>query len=397
MTTRITTVEGEKFKTDGKIIVDPGWLAVYGRQAEGEGESDKAIVPVRAGEPSRTEAVEVKESQTKPPARFTEATLLSAMEGAGKLVDDEELREAMSERGLGTPATRAQIIEGLLYEGYLIRQGRDLIVTAKGLSLITLLRELRAEALTKPELTGEWEFKLAQMEQGHMSRKEFMREIVAMTKHIVGQARGDQKSDTIPGDFATLTVPCPKCGGEVHEKYKKFQCVNCDFGWWKIMGGRQLEPAEAETLLRERAVGPLEGFRSRLGRPFSAKLKLNDANEVEFDFGPRLDGEDGEVPDFTGQTPLGPCPKCASDVFETPNAYVCSKAVGEGRTCDFRARAARSSSVRSSASRWRSCLARARPTCCSSCRRARGVRSRPSSRASPTARWASSSRPRIRR
>ena len=124
----------------------------------------------------------------------------------------------------------------------------------------------------------------------------------------------------------------------MHEKYKKFQCVNpkCDFAFWKIMGGRQFEPAEAETLLTEREIGPLEGFRSRIGRPFSAKLKLTDANDVEFDFGPRLDDDGAEAPDFTGQTPLGPCPKCSNQVFETPNAYVCERAVGPDKTCDFR-------------------------------------------------------------
>jgi hypothetical protein len=122
----------------------------------------------------------------------------------------------------------------------------------------------------------------------------------------------------------------------VHEKYKRFQCIACDFGFWKIMGGRQLEPAEAETLLSAREVGPLDGFRSRIGRPFSAKLRLTDANEVEFDFGPRADEGDGPPPDFSNQTPLGPCPKCGNRVFETPNAYVCERAVGEGRTCDFR-------------------------------------------------------------
>jgi endogenous inhibitor of DNA gyrase (YacG/DUF329 family) len=173
------------------------------------------------------------------------------------------------------------------------------------------------------------------MEHGALARSAFMREIVTMTKHIVAQAK-NYESDTIPGDFATLAARCPKCGGEVHEKYKKFQCVDCDFGFWKIMGGRQLAPSEAETLLETREVGPLDGFRSRLGRPFSAKLRLTDANEVEFDFGPRADDEEGPPPDFSTQTPLGPCPKCGHRVFETPNAYVCERAVGEGRTCDFR-------------------------------------------------------------
>ena len=124
----------------------------------------------------------------------------------------------------------------------------------------------------------------------------------------------------------------------MHEKYKKFQCMNpkCDFAFWKIMGGRQIEPQEADVLISEREVGPLEGFRSKMGRPFSAKLKLNDANEVVFDFGNADAGDDGEAPDFSGKTPLGPCPKCSSRVFELGNSYVCEKSVGPDKTCDFR-------------------------------------------------------------
>jgi len=274
---------------------------------------------------------------TRPPPRFNEATLLSAMEGAGKQIEDEELREAMREKGLGTPATRAQIIEGLILERYIYRDGRELVPTAKAFSLMTLLSGLGIPELVSPELTAEWEYQLAEMEHGRLSRTQFMREIVEMTKHIVAQAK-NYESDTIPGDFATLSVPCPKCGGEVHEKYKKFQCVaaSCDFGFWKILGGRQLEPAEAEALIRDREVGPLEGFRSRLGRAFAAKLRLSDALEVQFDFGQGADGEGDEAPDFTGQEPLGPCPKCGANVFESPNAYVCEKAVGADKTCDFR-------------------------------------------------------------
>ena len=130
-------------------------------------------------------------------------------------------------------------------------------------------------------------------------------------------------------------MPCPKCGGEVHENYKKFQCQACDFGFWKIMGGRQLDTHEAETLLSERRVGPLDGFRSRLGRPFSASIKLSDDNEVSFDF-PERDGGDDEVVDFSGQEPLGACPKCSARVFQATQSYVCEKAVGPDKTCDFR-------------------------------------------------------------
>src|SRR5438105_8870958 len=341
VTTRVTRVETEPFKSEGKVLVSAGWLAVYGREAQGDeptlapikrkdsvatGSSGSDSVP---SESVATEKIDVVELTTRPPPRFTEATLLSAMEGAGKLIEDEELREAMREKGLGTPATRAQIIEGLLQERYIHREGKELVPTPKAFSLMTLLHGLGIPELFSPELTAEWEFKLAQMEHGRLPRRDFMREIVKMTRHIVHQAK-NYESDTIPGDFATLSAPCPKCGGEVHEKYRKFQCMNpdCDFQFWKIMGGRQLSPAEAETLLRERRIGPLEGFRSRLGRPFTAELKLNDANEVEFDFGDSaIGGDDGEAPDFSQQTPLGPCPKCGHRVFEAGNVYVCENAV----------------------------------------------------------------------
>ncbi|HET9047119.1 MAG TPA: DNA topoisomerase, partial [Casimicrobiaceae bacterium] len=332
VTTRITRVESEPFKSEGKVLVNPGWLAVYGKDAAGD---EPTLTPVKPNEKVATEKVDVNALVTRPPPRLTEATLLSAMEGAGKLIDDDDLREAMREKGLGTPATRAQIIEGLIQERYIHREGKELQPTAKAFSLMTLLHGLGIPELFSPELTAEWEFRLAQMEHGNLKRDDFMRDIVKMTEHIVGQAKNFD-GDTIPGDFATLSARCPKCGGEVHEKYKKFQCINCDFAFWKIMGGRQLEPAEAETLLTEREIGPLDGFRSKMGRPFSAKLKLNDANEVEFDFGPRADDDSAEAPDFSGQTPLGPCPKCGNRVFETPNAYVCERAVGPDKTCDFR-------------------------------------------------------------
>jgi DNA topoisomerase III len=334
LTTRITRVVDEPFKTEGKVLVTPGWLTVYGKEAQPEG--DATLVPVKANEKVATEKIEAVANQTRPPARFNEATLLSAMEGAGKTIEDDELREAMREKGLGTPATRAQIIEGLIMEKYVYRDGRDLTPTAKAFSLMTLLHGLGVPELFSPELTAEWEFKLAQMEHGKLKRSQFMREIVEMTQHIVGQAKNYQ-SDTIPGDFATLSARCPKCGGEVHENYKKFQCQACDFGMWKIIAGRQLEIPEAEALLTDREVGPLEGFRSKLGRPFAAKLRLNDANEAQFDFGDGSgDGADGDAPDFSGQESLGPCPKCNARVFELPTAYVCEKAVGPEKTCDFR-------------------------------------------------------------
>jgi DNA topoisomerase-3 len=338
VTTRITRVEGEPFKTEGKIIVDPGWLAVYGRQAEGEGETDRAIVPIRQGEAAQNERIEIKESQTKPPARYTEATLLSAMEGAGKLVDDEELREAMSERGLGTPATRAQIIEGLINEGYIIRQQRDLIVTAKGISLITLLRDLNAAALTRPELTGEWEFKLKQMERGALSRDAFMREIRGLTTDIVDKIRANMGRE-VSGHFQPLDVKCPRCGsGPFKETFRAYECPNagCKLIVWKTMAGRELERDEVLKLLTERKVGPIEGFRSKMGRAFAAVVTLGEDWKQKFDFeNGEGGGAEGEAPVYVNEEPLGPCRVCRQgQVFETANAYVCEHSAR--KACTFR-------------------------------------------------------------
>jgi len=331
VTTRITRVEGEAFKTDGKIITDPGWMAVYGKSAASDDEQN--VCPITAGESARTEALEIKDSETKPPARFTEATLLSAMEGAGKLVDDEELREAMSQRGLGTPATRAQIIEGLILDGYIIRQGRDLIATSKGLALITLLRGLGVQALTSPELTGEWEHKLKRMEQGEMPRPQFMEEIRAFTNEIVEKAK-NFTGETVEGNFQPLEVKCPKCGHVgFKESFKAFECSaeGCGAIIWKNMAGRQFEREEVETLLRTGRVGPLEGFRSKLGRPFAAAVKLDPEFKQSFDFGESADSSASI--DFSTLPSIGGCPVCkAGTIHDTGSAWQCSNTP----TCKFR-------------------------------------------------------------
>ncbi len=331
VTTRITEVSGHHFKTEGKVLVAPGWLAIYGREAQGD---DTNLVAVSDGEKVRTEDVEARGLVTKPPAHFTEATLLSAMEGAGKLVDDEALREAMSERGLGTPATRAAIIEGLLNEGYLRREGRDLIPSAKARQLMTLLAGLDVNELTSPELTGEWEHKLKQIEQRQLDRDEFMREIAQMTQVIVKRAK-EYERDTVPGDYATLKTPCPKCGGVVKENYRRYACTQCDFSIGKHPGGRTFEIAEVEQLLSERQLGPLPGFISKMGRPFAALLRITDEYKLEFDFGQKEE-EDTEPVDFSGHTPVGDCPKCGGKVYEYGMNYVCEKSVGPNKTCDFR-------------------------------------------------------------
>jgi len=350
VTTRISTVKaGEneyKFQTNGKVMVKPGWLAVYGREAQ---EDDANLVAVAPGEIVRTEDVVVNALKTKPPARYTEATLLSAMEGAGKLIDDDDMREAMQEKGLGTPATRAAIIEGLIYEKYIHREGRELVPGAKAFQLMTLLRGLGVEDLTKPELTGNWEYQLSEMEKGKLERETFMAEIAAMAERIVRLAK-EYDRDTIPGDYATLKTPCPNCGGVVKENYRRFACTGkagaaegCGFSISKIPGSRSFELDEVEQFLANKKIGPLEGFRSKAGWPFTAELKLAFDDEIknwklEFDFGEdaKKDGESGEPIDFSAQESLGVCPKDQGRVYEHGSSYVCEHAVGANVTCDFK-------------------------------------------------------------
>ncbi len=335
------------FKTEGKVLVKPGWLAIYGKEAADEvadakeGEKGQQLVAVKPGELVRNEVVETKALKTRPPARYSEATLLGAMEGAGKLVDDEEMREAMQEKGLGTPATRAATIEGLLNEKYILREGRELIPTAKAFQLMTLLRGLGVEELSKPALTGEWEHKLALMEQGKMSRETFMAEINAMTEKIVKKAK-EYDRDTVPGDYATLTTPCPNCGGVVKENYRRYTCTGksgkdnesgCGFSFGKSPAGRTFEPQEVEDFIRNKKIGPLEGFRSKAGWPFVAEiaLKYNEEEKnwkLEFDFGEDAKAaETGEIVDLSGKESLGACPICASAVKEFGKSYVCEKSV----------------------------------------------------------------------
>jgi DNA topoisomerase III len=358
VTTRISVAAGHSFKTEGKVLVKPGWLAIYGKEAAEEvadakdGDKGQSLVPVQPGEKVRADSVEPKGLATRPPARYSEATLLGAMENAGKTVEDDEHREAMQEKGLGTPATRSSIIEGLIAEKYMLREGRELIPTAKAFQLMTLLRGLGVEELSKAELTGEWEYKLNQMEHGKLSRETFMAEIAAMTERMVKKAK-EYDRDTIPGDYATLKSPCPNCGGIVKENYRRYTCTGksgteegCGFSFGKTPAGRTFEVAEVEQFLRDKKIGPLDGFRSKAGWPFTAEMVIKFDEEaknykLEFDFGDDKKGEEsGELIDFSAQQSLGKCPKCGSAVFEHGKSYVCEKSVPTlaqpTPSCDFK-------------------------------------------------------------
>ena len=279
VTKRITTIDHgdlqDQFLTRGKTLVQPGWLAVYGRQAGVTNGKDE-LVAIESGESATVDAITAEGKTTTPPARYTESTLLSAMEGAGKLIEDEDLREAMSERGLGTPATRAATIEGLLRQKYIARDGRDLNVTGKGLRLIELCEEMKIEALTSPSMTGDWEAKLNKMQQGQIHRDTFMREISTFTEDVVNKARAHLQLAQ-NRSFPDLEAPCPACGAaRLQQTDATYECrdMDCTFKISKYIAGRELNTKEAARLMIDKALPEMEGFRSRFNKPFSAGLKL---------------------------------------------------------------------------------------------------------------------------
>src|SRR5437762_1679806 len=264
-----------------------------------------------------------------PAAQFEVTTRITRVEG-------EELREAMRERGLGTPATRSQIIEGLIHDGYIERKGKELIVTSKGLSLITLLRNLQTDVLCTPEMTGEWESRLKQMAHGKLDRRHFMEDIRGLTREIVERVR-NFRGETIEGEYATIDAKCPNCGGgPIKEDYKTFRCQNCDWLMWKTMASRQFEPEEVHELLAKGRVGPLQGFRSKMGRPFEALVKLGAEKKPQFDFGENgLDAE--QKIDTEKHEALGLCPVChKGQVYVLDRSCACENAITTPKTCTFR-------------------------------------------------------------
>jgi DNA topoisomerase III len=321
-TTRLTKIAEDTFRTDGKILVKPGWMEVYGRRP-GVAAGKDELVGVTPGENAKVEDIQVLHEETKPPARMTESTLLSAMEGAGKLIDDEALREAMSERGLGTPATRAATIEGLIAQKYLVRDGRDLHVTGSGMRLISLVREMDIEGLYSPKLTGDWEYKLRQMEHGERKRDDFMKEIISYTNEIVAKAH-KLAEETRNQAFPDLKVTCPMCGAkDLKQTDATYECreADCKFKAKKHIAGRLLSEDEAIQLFSTKFVGPLTGFKSKFNKPFDAALKMDDKFKITFDFGD--DEKNGEV-ELTEDQLIGEAVTAEGKrlkVYQTDKAY----------------------------------------------------------------------------
>lgn len=338
VTTRISAVGSNIFKTEGKVLRSAGWLDVYNKET-----SDKEILPQLADEKERAKMLEarLKEESTKPPARYTEATLLSAMEGAGKLLDDEELADAMKDKGLGTPATRAQIIENLIAHKLVERERRDLVPTARAESLIRFLDALAIDALTSPSMTGEWEQKLRLIERKQLSRKTFMDGICAMTTQIVDKARNFVEEEV---ESHEVDIPNPIDGSKLIETFRAYKSKDGKFIIYKTIGNRKISEEEVRELVTKGKVGPLEGFKSKMGRPYTATLKLDENFAVKFQFGDNPDGTERRPENLEDAPVVGKCPKSAmglckcktGELVETETAYVCRCPKGEERKCSFR-------------------------------------------------------------
>jgi DNA topoisomerase-3 len=334
VTTRLSQVAAHKFKTEGKVLTAPGWLEVYGRSAiEDDSDKSKALPALSAEDHNQatTREVTLHSEATKPPPRYTEATLLFAMETAGKLVEDEELAEAMKERGLGTPATRADTIDGLFYQKYLDRNQRELVPTPKAEQLLQFLEAVQATDITSPAMTGEWEHQLRLMEQGKFPRDKFMAGIVEETKGIVQRVKGFEEDDSV----ARVTdMISPTDGKPLRETLRGYKSEDGAFMIYKVIGGRKMSEDEIRDLVRTGSVGPLDGFVSAKTRAsFAAKLKLAKDEKTgkwkaEYDF--------GEKADLSSMEPFWTDPATGAQLCEAGSNYILREREGDNWKQAFR-------------------------------------------------------------
>ncbi|MEZ5278551.1 MAG: DNA topoisomerase 3 [Opitutaceae bacterium] len=326
VTTRLTQVESHAFKTEGKILVEPGYLAVYGRELNDENGHLPPVSPAD-GDPARAliRNHRIDEEATRPPPRYTEATLLSAMEGAGKLVDDDDLADAMKEKGLGTPATRAQVIERLINEKYMDRDRRDLVPTDKADRLFSFLTSIEAEALTRPDLTGEWEFKLRKIEHGELDGDTFIAEIAKLTRELIERIKAPQPD-------SLTDIICPTDGKPMLENFNRYISQDEKLTVYKTVGGRNIDPEEVRELVGKcrtdeigedeirSTIGPLK-FRSKRGTDYFARLTITSEYKVKMALD-RREGDEGGIAVGPDAEPVGTCPITGGDIFELTSAFV---------------------------------------------------------------------------
>lgn len=316
-TRRLSIVDGETFLTEGKILVYPGWKAVYGAGTD-TGRDELQALPDKV--PVVCEKVEQEEHQTKPPPRLSEATLLTAMEQSGRLIEDEELAEAMKERGLGTPATRAAIIEKLINEKYIIRENRELSPTGKAFELLSLLDAMQIDVLASPELTGEWEYKLNRILKGGMTATQFMAEIREQTRTIVEKIRNYMAGRKSRPEAPFSPVNNMRFFSTATMYISEDNAVRIR----KVLGGRVMREEEIAALIRGETIGPFDDFRSKQGKLFTAALTMKEG-KVEFIF-PESGGE-LDTEQIKQTEPLGLSPIDNTPVFDTPAAFMSESAL----------------------------------------------------------------------
>ncbi len=316
-TRRYSHVQQETFLTEGKILLEAGWKAIYGTL--GGGGQDKIIVPVPKDAAITCQSIDKEVQETKPPARFSEATLLSAMENSDKLVEDDELADAMKERGLGTPATRAAIIEKLIKEKYVVREGKDLTPTGKAFELLALLEAMNIDLLASPEMTGEWEFKLNQILKGTFTRDKFMAEIRAMTRHIINQVKNFEDHE-----IRRETPFSPVNNIRIFDSPTAYISEDQKISIRKILGGRILAEDEVVALIKGETIGPFSDFRSKKGKLFTASVKLTD-NKVDFMFADS--NADLDIEAIKNGPSLGQSPVDGTRVYSAPMAFMSESAL----------------------------------------------------------------------
>ncbi|MBP5191075.1 MAG: DNA topoisomerase 3 [Opitutales bacterium] len=329
VTTRWTTQAHCTFKTEGKVLVQAGWLEVVKRT-----ESKDRLPALEAADHDSAQGLffQLEAEETHPPARFTEATLLASMEHAGQYVEEEALADAMKERGLGTPATRAQIIENLITSKYVERHEKELIPTAKAEQLLAFLKAVQVEELSSPALTGEWEYRLNRIQNGAFSRVQFMEEIKTMASRLVEKI-AQFKEESMTG---TLTdVLSPSDGKPMMETFRSFQSQDGKIIIYKVIGNRAFQLEEMRQLLQQKQVGPLQGFVSKAGKTYSASLVMDENFKVKFDFG---EGKPIATVDVSQAPEVGTCPLCHGKVYVTESMFLCERAQGSSKEkrCSFR-------------------------------------------------------------
>ena len=331
---RITKVDNEHFRTRSRVLKEPGWQLVFEKKVE---EQEK-LPPIGKGEiPVTAEESEIVEEEAKPPSRISEAGLLRLMENAGKQIDDEELSALMRDKGLGTAATRAEIIENLISKIYVRRAGKSLAATAKGIRLIDILRRIHVDRLASAELTGELEQHLRELERGKRSRETFTQEMRDYTSQIVERAKAFEFDDLYRGD--SPLGACPVCKqGRVVEEALFYRCEGvpkktCTFLIWKEKQGRYLDRNNVETLLSEGKTSTVAGFFTQDGKPYTAVLELDTQGRVQTRSG--NGGGDLEPEGPIDPSPVAKCPVCPEgEVMEAHEGYLCSQAEAEG--CAFK-------------------------------------------------------------